>query len=766
MVFEAFDRRTAQKVAVKLITVPHEPGMTLRIEREVRILASMSHPHVVGYQGSGTMPDGKMFVVLEWLSGRDLADHLMKDSLSLGAVLEIGEQVAGALAAAHAKGIVHRDIKPANVFLIDPRPDRPPDVRVIDFGVATPGDGPDEGLTRAGAILGTPAYMAPEQANYAMAVDGRADIFSLGVVLFELLTGRLPWSSRSDLARLARILTERALPVRDARADVPTDVAQCVDRMLALTADARPATMEEVRDTLAACRVALRPVDRARPHGAQPDPPPRRDLSTDPRVSVIPPRRPSLPPEKDKPVAVRAPLASIPPLLPSGDSQVLARAGLPLIGRKAILDRIVDTTMGAITKRTPRTIAVVGPAGIGKTRLRTELSRALRSQTSPPVVLTARAEDTARSTPYGFLRRVLLAEARIYPDDALDVKRAKLEALVPDAHDVARALRAVAMHADQSEERTRFTKVERWTERPSMVAAMSDAFQVDEPSASRAQTAGEEEERKLVLALLGEALDVAYPLSPAWAAARRDPRIMAMETRRSLDLVLRERARKAGLVLLVDEAHQLDRPSAEVLRGLGEIRGESSPVVVIALGLTTLDDEPPGGRAPWIAGRVDRIALGVLDGGASKQLARLVLGTPVRADALEILVQRAGGNALYLEQLVRAVRETEVLTPGPQAPRRSGGLRPTEPTARSEQSERSPPGQGSCVSRVWPTTPRTSSACRRPSRRRFAPGSASSRRSSRRRSAQRRCSARCSGSRVWRAFWGSISTRPCCASIG
>ncbi len=741
MVFEAVDRRTAKKVAIKLISVPREEGLAQRIEREVRILASLAHPHVVGYQGSGALPDGKMYVALEWLSGRDLSDHIALHPLTLGAILDIGEQVAGALAAAHARGIVHRDVKPANVFLLDPSPDRAPDVRVIDFGVAKASEaGSSGGLTRAGAILGTPAYMAPEQANYAMDVDARADIFSLGVVLFELLTARLPWSSRSDLARLARILTERAVPVRDARSDVPASVASLVDAMLALEVAARPASMKEVAAGLARAKRELLAPELARMHGRDlgalqallrqdtglaastsspdADPPTEHGQRSVEHVRTsgfpgalgaalpmpvvtephdLPPRsnsRPTLRP-RDSSAAVEV-RGSLAPLMVAPDPSVHARIGLPLVGRRVVLDRLIESIARAIAEDAPKSIAVLGPAGIGKTRLRIELVRVLRNLSRPPVVLSGRAEDSGRSTPFGFLRRVLHADAGIFPDDPPDVKRSKLDRLIPGPADVARALRAVAETGGQSEERTRFHQAGRpsWTERPSMVAAMSDAFDLDEETAGTealGRTA-EDEERALVLGLLGEALDVPFAPSPALEATKRDPRLMALETRRALDLALRERARAKGLVILVDDAHQLDRPSAEVLRGLAEHRGAPASVVVVAFGLPTMADEPPGGRAPWIADRVEMLPLGPLDTGAARQIARLVLAAPVRPDALEILVQRSGGNPLYLEQLVRAVKETEVLAPGPSGEHGLVGL-----VGDADDVERVPPTVAAAV---------------------------------------------------------------------
>src|SRR5438309_628333 len=132
MVFEAVDRRTARKVAVKVISpLREDDDFMIRVQREIKILSELVHPHVVGYLGSGRLPDARLYIVLEWLKGQDLAEFKSKAPLTLRDALGIARQVADALAAAHEKGIVHRDVKPANIFVLD-GPLGSPEVRVLD----------------------------------------------------------------------------------------------------------------------------------------------------------------------------------------------------------------------------------------------------------------------------------------------------------------------------------------------------------------------------------------------------------------------------------------------------------------------------------------------------------------------------------------------------------------------------------------------------------------------------------------------------------
>src|SRR5882672_7422558 len=153
----------------------------------------------------GVTPAGAPYLVMEWLDGEDLRRRLQRELPSIGESVALAARVAEALGAAHARGIVHRDLKPSNLFLLDRRIDQ---IKVLDFGIAR-----QEGLTqltRTGTLIGTPGYMAPEQARSHEAVDARADVFALGCVLFECLTGSRPFEGDTAIAILGKLLFEEA----------------------------------------------------------------------------------------------------------------------------------------------------------------------------------------------------------------------------------------------------------------------------------------------------------------------------------------------------------------------------------------------------------------------------------------------------------------------------------------------------------------------------------------------------------------------------
>src|SRR5262249_45645638 len=156
---------------------------------------------------------------------------------SVSEILRIGRQIARGLEAAHAHGLIHRDIKPANLWIESEPSGR---VKILDFGLARVADG-DAHLTQSGAIIGTPSYMAPEQAR-AEAVDHRCDLFSLGVVLYRLCTGRLPFGGANTLAALSSLATDTPRPVRDLNPAVPPALAELVMQLLAKEAAHRPAS--------------------------------------------------------------------------------------------------------------------------------------------------------------------------------------------------------------------------------------------------------------------------------------------------------------------------------------------------------------------------------------------------------------------------------------------------------------------------------------------------------------------------------------------
>src|SRR5262249_48965914 len=156
---------------------------------------------IVRYVAHGAMPTGEAYLAMEWLEGEDLRSRLAREGLTLEESITLAIRVAEALGAAHAHAIVHRDLKPTNLFL---RGRQVEDVKLLDFGIAQLGGGTR--MTRTDMLLGTPGYMAPEQARSGQIVDARADVFSLGCVLFECLTGKPAFSGDHLMAVLAKIL--------------------------------------------------------------------------------------------------------------------------------------------------------------------------------------------------------------------------------------------------------------------------------------------------------------------------------------------------------------------------------------------------------------------------------------------------------------------------------------------------------------------------------------------------------------------------------
>ena len=228
-VYRAQDRHTGQPVALKLLR-DAGPRERQRFLRESRLLCELCHPHIVAYVAHGSAEDGHPYLAMEWLEGEDLSRHLSRGPLSLAAAMQIVHRVAAALALAHGGGVIHRDLKPTNLFLCNGDPAR---VKVLDFGIARRLSR-SQALTQSGALIGTPEYMAPEQARGEGAVGPAVDIFALGCVLYECLTGRPPFQGEHLAAVLIKILLEEPEPVERWRPGVPVALSGLLTRMLAI----------------------------------------------------------------------------------------------------------------------------------------------------------------------------------------------------------------------------------------------------------------------------------------------------------------------------------------------------------------------------------------------------------------------------------------------------------------------------------------------------------------------------------------------------
>lgn len=234
-VYRALDRETGAPVAVKLLT-DRSTADVARFFREARVLSEIEDPAVVRYIAHGHDP--RPYLVMEWLDGCDLAEHLAQQRPTIADSVALIRRVARTLASVHARGIVHRDLKPSNLFLIEKRLEQ---VKIIDFGIALASYS-TRALTATNAIVGTPEYMAPEQVREGRRIDVRADIFSLGCVLFECLAGRPPFTGIHPMAVLAKLLLEEVPDIAELRDDVPEALADLVKRMLCKDPAGRPAS--------------------------------------------------------------------------------------------------------------------------------------------------------------------------------------------------------------------------------------------------------------------------------------------------------------------------------------------------------------------------------------------------------------------------------------------------------------------------------------------------------------------------------------------
>lgn len=250
--YEAQHTRLDRRFAIKVL---HEAqsrsrDATLRFEREARVLSRIRSDHVLDVVDVLRTPDDRAAIVTARLDGEDLKARLDRvGKLGPAEAIAIARQVCRGLAAAHAQGVVHRDLKPSNLFL-ESGADGRTAVKVLDFGVAKLAGEPE--LTRTGAVVGTPAYMAPEQARGSSEVDERADLYAVGAVLYRMLTGRSPYTGEEPAALLASLLHESPPRPRSIDRSIPVGLEAVIQRAMARDPDARPADALELERELSA----------------------------------------------------------------------------------------------------------------------------------------------------------------------------------------------------------------------------------------------------------------------------------------------------------------------------------------------------------------------------------------------------------------------------------------------------------------------------------------------------------------------------------
>ena len=254
LVYRAEHVHLGKPVAIKVLTKGHAPGSPAlrRFLREARAAGSIGHPNIVEVFDLGHLDDGTPYIVMELLKGEALADRLkIVGALPIRDLVRIAKEILAALAAAHRKGIIHRDMKPENIFLVRREGEERETVKVLDFGISKNLSSADTlSLTNTGAVVGTPYYLSPEQARGDRDIDHRVDIWSLGVLLYEAVTGVVPFNADNYNALMIKILHDRPTPPTAFRPMIPQPIEAIIMKALAHEPARRWASAEEMLHAL------------------------------------------------------------------------------------------------------------------------------------------------------------------------------------------------------------------------------------------------------------------------------------------------------------------------------------------------------------------------------------------------------------------------------------------------------------------------------------------------------------------------------------
>jgi tRNA A-37 threonylcarbamoyl transferase component Bud32 len=708
VVYQARDRREGRDVALKLL-LEKQADYGDRFLQESELLSALDHPHIVGYVAHGTTASGGLYLVMPWLEGQDLHARLRSGPLSVEETLVLARRVADGLAHLHQQGLVHRDLKPSNLFL--PR-GRLEDVQVIDLGIARAAV-PTRPLTVSGIVLGTPGYIAPEQALERREIAPAVDVFALGCVLFECLTGRRLFDGTHVMAVLAKVLVEEAPHVSELRPEVPEALDRLVHRMVSKDPAQRPRDGSEVRrllDDVAASPGALRP------------PPPASLTATERRVvSVLVVVLPATaPPEADATRSQAGPLSVLAArfgvtmqTIDARTAIVLAPGGLGADDQAAVLARfgrsvaerfegasIALATGSAVTgDRLPvgeaidRGVTIVKEATPGHGVLVDDLTAAL---------ITSRF-DIRRD-----VDRIVLSDERLSLDPTRtllgrptscvgrDRELTMLGATFAECVEGPEA-RVVLVTAQpgSGKSRVRHELVRRLANAPSaprVLQCRGDPLHVTTPYATIAQSvrqglgliepepsgavqerlrrhaaelAGDDVER--VAAFLGELVGEHFDDSAniQLRAARCSPEAMADQIGLAFAELLRAWCARRPVMLVLEDLHWGDTASVQLVdHALRRLAGQ--PLFVLALARPEVHERFPD---LWSRRHPTEIHLPPLPSRASAKLVHEIMGDDVQDEDVERIVERAEGNVFYLEELIREAAERRRRRSRPPSPR-------------------------------------------------------------------------------------------------
>lgn len=722
MVYRARDRYSDDIVALKLLHGGEGgPNEAERFTREAQILGELRHPGIVSHVAHGQTPDGQRFLAMEWLDGEDLARRLARGPLPVKECVVLMERVADALSVAHQRGIVHRDLKPSNLFLVGGQIEQ---LKILDFGIARRA-GVSQALTRTGTVIGTPEYMAPEQARGSRELTPAADIFSLGCVLYECLAGEPPFVADHIAAVLVRILFEDPLPLEERRPGVPAALSRLIERMLYKHVGQRLADAMALRAELSALGEMAEPSLAVTMASAQP-PPPSFAESEQSLCSIVlaapledavgigatlPPGGARLE-EVARQALVEALMAmgTTPDFLANGALVVtVAPAGsaldqVILAGRAALLikARWPDAAIALATGRG----ALMGRTAVGEVVevavrvLQTGRQKAGQADESGVVMdalsaklLSGRFVQTPR--PEGAL--LLAEEKEVDADRTLLGKPTpcvgrEAELLTLDAQLAScledREARAILVAAPPGAGKSRLRheflrRVAKRNESVMVVLGRGDSMTAGAPygilgralrsycgiqtsaptESQRAKLASQlgrfvpVSQRQRIVEFLGELCGVALPDdgSGRLSAARSAPQKMHDQIRTSfLDWVSAE-CDHNGLLIVLDDLQWGDTLSVGLLdAALHELR--TAPFCLLALARPEVREVFP---KLWPGHKVQEVQLKGLSRKACERLAQQVLGKQIAPAVLHRIVEQSNGNALFLEELIRAVGEGE-----------------------------------------------------------------------------------------------------------
>ena len=655
-VYRAVDEASGQPVALKIL---HQSATSSRsLERfiaEAELLAQLAHPNIVSYVAHGETLDGLRYLAMEWLAGEALAQRLAAGRLTVRESLACMTAVAGSLAAIHRLGIVHRDIKPSNLLLRHGEVAR---ATLLDFGIAQRGL-PEQPLQPAEAAIGTPLYMAPEQARGEQEVGPSADIFSLGCVLYECLTGRPPFQAAHPVAVLARILFEDALPLRTLRPELPATLEALLTRMLAKAPDQRPQNGGALLTELAALGdlgAEAEPTGPYRLAGRWPSGTEQQLVC----VMVAPgrPGEPAASPERQALAALVRTFGGRPEWLLDG-TLVVTMAGLPLhsaidLAYQAAQCALAITSSGGLRKLTLATCRAVGGIHVPLGGVIDQAVALLASQSPFPdaggAILLDRlsavllARHFVVNTVHGLA--TLGQELREDADRpgggpgslfGRDSELGTLEAFWNSAIEESEPA-LVLLNGPSGSGKTRL-----WQELVARLQASGEPLTVltgrCEPTLASTPYGLIEQALR---ALNGEPATVSSGL----AQARQAGQLEHERLQRQIVQALRGAASKAPVLLVLESVQWADAPSvAAVGRALKELAG--SPLLVLVTGPARFD-----AKSLWPNHVGHQIALKGLSKRACERMIGQRLGLQLAPAEVTRLVELSGGNPLFLEVLM------------------------------------------------------------------------------------------------------------------